>query len=269
MSKYKIIFSDIDGTLLNSKHEITEETKLAISNLSKKKVPVILVSARMPKGIVSLKNELNLDGPIICYNGALVVDNELNSMLSKQILIEYIEQICKYAKDENIHVSLYKDDEWYIEKNDEWSEQESKITSIIPNIIDYNILFDLLKKEHTGVHKVLCMSSPEKIEKFSEILKKNFESELNIYTSKPTYLEIMSKDASKIKAIDFLINQYNIDKKDIIAIGDNYNDIDMIKYAGLGIAMGNAPIEVKESADYITLSNDKDGLAFIINKYWE
>ena len=98
-------------------------------------------------------------------------------------------------------------------------------------------------------------------------IKSYNSNNLNIYPSKPTYLEIMPSNASKTSAIEVLCKKFNIQRSEIIAMGDNYNDIDMIEFAGLGIAMGNAPDEVKQYADDITLSNDEDGVAEAIKKY--
>ena len=134
MNKHKMICLDIDGTLLNSKHEITENTKNVIQRVVNiKQIPVILVSARMPKGMLFLQKELNIVQPIICYSGALVWNN--NSILSNTTIpVSDVKAIYNIVKNIGIHMSLYKDDEWYIEKMDEWAIQESEITNIIPNI---------------------------------------------------------------------------------------------------------------------------------------
>ena len=265
MNNFKMICLDIDGTLLNSNHKISEKVKNAINIVAnEKKIPVILVSARMPKGIKFLQKELEIEQPIICYSGALILDKD-NNMLSKEFIDVFnLEEIYKLVSDHNIHISLYKDDEWYIEEMDYWSKQESEITNIIPKIIDFNELIELWKNEGTGPNKILCMANPDKI----NFLKENIKaSDLNIYPSKPTYLEIMPTNASKTSAINCLQKKFDINKDEIIAMGDNYNDIDMIEYAGLGIAMGNAPEDVKKHANDVTLTNDEDGVAEALKKY--
>lgn len=265
MNSFKMICLDIDGTLLNSNHKISKKVKDTINiAANEKKIPVILVSARMPKGITFLQRELEIDQPIICYSGALILDKD-GKMLSKEFInVLDFEEIYKLVVKYNIHISLYKDDEWYIEEMDYWSKQESEITNIIPKITDFNELIELWKKEGTGPNKILCMASPDKI----TFLKENIKaSDLNIYPSKPTYLEIMPTNASKTSAIYCLQKKFNINKAEIVAMGDNYNDIDMIEYAGLGIAMGNAPEDVKKHANDVTLTNDEDGVAEALRKY--
>ncbi|MBC2582611.1 Cof-type HAD-IIB family hydrolase [Clostridium sp. DJ247] len=268
MSKFKMICLDIDGTLLNSQHRISENTKKIIQVVAnEKQIPVILVSARMPKGILFLQKELNIVQPIICYSGSLIMDKDTNVLLKKVIPLSSIIHIYNLVKNTDVHISLYKDDEWYIEELDEWAKQESEITNIVPTIVNFYSLFDLWKKENTGPNKVLCMAQPDNIQSLNTNIKADSLNNLNIYPSKPTYLEIMSSQASKTSAIDFLRRKFDIQKSEIIAMGDNYNDIDMIEYAGLGIAMGNAPDQVKQYANEITLTNDEDGVAEAIKKY--
>lgn len=266
MNHYKMLCLDIDGTLLNSKHQITKQTKEAISNVIKEKnVLVILVSARMPTGIFFLAKELEITAPIICYSGALIVDSDKNILFNRYIELSYIKKLYSIAKKYSIGISLYKDDEWYSEEKDKWVEQEEDITKLTASIRDYQELF--MEWENEGCNKILCMGDEEQIAALQNELFTTFGEELAIYLSKPTYLEIMSKKSSKTAAIAVLLKKYNLDPRTLMAIGDNYNDINMIEYAGLGIAMGNAPDEVKGYADHVTASNDEEGVAKAINTY--
>ncbi len=268
MDKFKMICLDIDGTLLNSKHKITSKTKEIIHYVSKiKNIPVILVSARMPKGILFLQKELEIIEPIICYSGSLILDKAQNvihcnniDFLSTEVLYNVIQ------KDKEIHMSLYKNDDWYIESHDCWSENESKITNITPTIVDFSNLFHCFRNSESGPNKILCMSKDENISKLNDKLKNKNYSCLNIYRSKPTYLEIMPNNCSKPNAINLLSKQLKIGQSEIIAFGDNFNDIDMLKFAGVGIAMGNAPEEVKAAANAVTASNDEDGIYYALKK---
>lgn len=218
----------------------------------------------MPKGITFLQKELGIKQPIICYSGALILDEDNKKLAKENIDIFNLEEIYKLACDHNIHISLYKDDEWYIEEIDYWAKQESDITNIIPRVTNFKELIEIWKNEGTGPNKILCMAAPDKI----DLLKKGTKAiDLNIYPSKPTYVEIMPTKSSKTSAINILQKKFNVDKSEIIAMGDNYNDIDMLEYAGLGIAMGNAPEEVKKHGNDVTLTNDKDEVAAALKKY--
>jgi Cof subfamily protein (haloacid dehalogenase superfamily) len=259
---FKMLFLDIDGTLLNSNHQISSETKHAIRSLPKD-FPVVLVSARMPKGITFLYKELGLKTPIICYSGALVMDMAYQPILNKTLTLQQMKMIYQQAGKRNVHIGFYKDDDWYVEDLDDWVIQEEKIAKTSPAIIDFSTLFH----GHNGANKVLCMGNAAEIEDLEFTLKNTCSEHLTIYRSKPEYLEIMHHTVTKTSAIQFLLENFNIQKGEIIAIGDNFNDIDMIQFAGLGVAMGNAPEPVKQLANEITLSNDDNGVARIIHKY--
>ncbi|MBX4268310.1 Cof-type HAD-IIB family hydrolase [Clostridium estertheticum] len=268
MNKIKMICLDIDGTLLNSQHKISQRTNDIIRiAASVKQIPVILVSARMPKGILFLQKELNINEPIICYSGALVIDEKANVLSNNAIVTPDALLAYSFAKELNVHMSLYKDDEWYIEELDDWAKQESEITNISPNITSFTDLFNGWECENSGPNKILCMGKPNDIKLLDAKIKSVHSNDLNVYPSKPTYLEIMPNNVSKTSAIEILMRKFNIQKSEIIAVGDNYNDIDMIEFAGIGVAMGNAPDKVKQYADYVTLSNDNDGVAQAIEKF--
>jgi Cof subfamily protein (haloacid dehalogenase superfamily) len=268
MKQYKMICLDIDGTLVNSKHQVTDKTKRVVKRVADKiGIPVILVSARPPRGIFFLQEELNIVQPIICYSGALIVERPSKILFNVIIEASYVKKIYDIAKEENIHVSIYKDDKWYVEILDKWALQEGEITNSLPEVSVYNDLLGKWEVEGTGPNKILCMGEPEQIEALNTKLKEE-GFDLNIYPSKPAYLEIMPKGASKTSAIEFLRGRYSAAQSEIVAIGDNYNDVDMIKYAGLGIAMGNAPEKVKLQADEVTLSNDEEGVAVAIEKHF-
>lgn len=268
--KYNVMFSDIDGTLLNSNHEISARTRLSIRNLASRGVPFILVSARMPQGITPLQNVLGINGPIVCFSGALILDAE-NEEGTREIIAEIpmdtniVSLILRLIEETfPVCVSLYNKDIWLVSSTeDEWIIQEHQITGIEPTPFDLHSISDLT----LPVFKMLCMGDPGHIALLRKVLLARFPN-LTVYESKPTYLEIMSPGVSKSIAMDALLERFCTDRRRTLAIGDNYNDLDMIQSAGLGVAMGNAPDEVKANADYITDTNDRDGVTLVIEKYF-
>lgn len=268
---YKALFSDIDGTLLNSQHRISTRTKSSIARLKQRQVPVILVSARMPRAIVPLQRELGIHDPVVCYGGALVlgpekVDGTRETILDMVIESNYIAGIIDIIQQEfqDVSLSFYRKDEWLAaDAGDEWVAQESAITECVP--IPCHLSGGSGVPE--GINKILCMGRPERIEGFHHALKERLGG-LTVYKSKPTYLEIMPPQVSKSNAIRLLENVLSVDRQAIMAVGDNFNDIDMLHYAGLGVAMGNAPEEVKAASNEVTGTHDDDGLAQLIEKYW-
>ena len=248
MPKYKAVFSDIDGTLLNTKHKIPEDTKEKIQQINKEGIPYVLVSARMPKGMTAIRDELGAKSPMICYSGALVIDEEDNPIYSVAISKENAKNLCKRIQELNakISINIYTNDEWLVEDKEE-SFEDGEV--------------------YQEVHKILCMGNKEEIAQLEQQLIKEFP-EIRIYRSKDTYLEIMSMKASKSDAIHMLKNHFHVEREEIIAFGDNFNDIDMLQYAGLGVAMGNASDEVKQAADIVTDINDNEGERQILDKYF-
>jgi len=264
--KYRMIFSDIDGTLLNSNHEISQGTIESVQNLH---LPFILVSARMPVGILPLQEKLNINEPLICFSGALVLgaaqaDGSREVLHNKALKSKDVREIYTVITDKfpNVSFSAYNKDNWFVPSlEDEWIIQEREIAGT--HAQPFNFTNDILP---TTINKLLCMGPPEAINSLESELKNN-HPDITVYKSKPTYLEIMAQNVLKSSAIEILIKASGVAKEEIVAIGDNYNDIDMLRFAGLGVAMGNAPDEVKSAADIVTLSNDEDGLKVVLEKY--
>jgi len=151
--------------------------------------------------------------------------------------------------------------EWFAETNNAAIIKEQKITTVPVEVNSFKELLKQWSTYTTGINKIMAVADPEIINAFENKMLDLFGDALNIYTSKPTYLEIMKQDASKKNAVKFLIDRYNIRQDEIIAIGDNFNDKEMIAFAGTGVAMGNAPDEIKAAAKFVTDTNNNDGVA--------
>lgn len=258
---YKAVFTDIDGTLLNTSHKIPKLTKKKVKELQASGVPVILVSARMPKGMEEIRDELGAKSPMVCYSGALVVDEAKRPLYSAFLPADVVKKLYHMMKGGkwNVVLNIYSNDNWYVEDlNNRWVKTEMEITGIEAEECSFQT-----EKVCQEVHKLLCMGEKEEIKALEEALISEFP-DIRIYRSKDTYLEIMSMQASKSDAIRILEKRFRISRAETIAFGDSHNDIDMLDYAGLGVAMGNADIEVKEAADIITEINDREGLRKIL-----
>lgn len=250
--KPKLICSDIDGTLLNDKRVLSEKTKQILPAL---KIPIILASSRMPSAMTHLQSELNTDRQaMICYNGAYIIDD--GEVLHNTTITTDIAAFV-YSK-AGMHVSLYAKDRWYVAQKDAWTIREINNTKTEPEVA---IPGNVLKQEKEGFHKIMCMGDPEKIDTLIHHIKSEGINELHLYRSKSTYLEIAPSSISKASALSVLLEKTGIRQAETIAFGDNYNDIDLLKYAGRGVAVANAIEEVKAIADDITDSGKDDGVA--------
>lgn len=255
---FKIVFSDIDGTLLNSQHELLPSTLKAIHRLREKNILFVPISARMPKAIVPILKELAVKAPIISYNGALILSAENEQLFSQKPAEKNCLSILKDIRTQwpQIVINYYCADDWYVEDlSDRLVKEEAAITGVTPLEASFQALLSSGKLPH----KLLCMCPPSICQQMENILTPCYPA-FNIIRSSPTLLEIIDKSVSKAHAVKKFMELYNIPASQAIAFGDNYNDLDMLSTVGMGIAMGNAPLKVKTAAAQITSSNDADGI---------
>lgn len=262
---YKLVCSDIDGTLLNKDRELSSATIKAVNALS---IPFVLISSRMPEALTHLQKELNIESsPLICYNGALIKQGNTFSH-SIEIPIECAEYIFQLNHRKSFHISLYQHNDWYVEEMDYWAKREARNTKTSPTLASLEEVIGNCKKQQNSMHKIMCMGESSQIEELYHNLQAKYHNELHLYRSKPTYLEISSKKTSKLRAIEKLLPSYQASLSEVMAFGDNYNDIEMLQSVGKGIAVANAQPEVLDIASETTKSNKEDGVAFSLNKYF-
>ena len=265
---YKAVFIDMDGTLLKSDHSVSEINRVAIDKLLQKGVLVVIISARPLHGILPIsKSIVGDDMPIVSLNGSYILHkNEIiyQAAVSLADTVSIHNEISGYQ----VSPMYYSQMDWYAEVENDRIKKEQKITPVKIIIQPFQNTLANWEEKNTGPNKILITGEKEIIKTIEERLIELHQGKLNIYKSQATYLEVMSIEASKAKAIEFLINKYGIDKSEIIAIGDNYNDKGMIEFAGMGIAMGNAPEEIKLVADHVTDTNNNDGVAKALHQYF-
>ncbi|WP_298504807.1 Cof-type HAD-IIB family hydrolase [uncultured Maribacter sp.] len=261
---YKILCSDLDGTLLTTKSDVSNFTISQIERV-KERMQIILVSARMPKAMHYIQQDLGvLHEPIICYNGALILhgDKELKSTVIPALCIENIHKI---AEQHNIKLGLYYKDEWYAEIDSERIQKEKVHTKVEPVFKNTTETILDWKLRKIGAHKIMLMGTKNTADIAYKKLEESFSEEINIYRSNDTLIEVSPKSVSKLSAITYLIkDKYTLD--DIISFGDNYNDIDMLQNTGCGVAVGNAREEAKRISNYVTLKNTEDGVAHYVKE---
>lgn len=267
----KLILSDIDGTILNDDNVVDSGLKTAVKQLSQKDVPFVLASARSPEGMRPIAEELDvLDNPIACYNGALVVKNlneqAYSTILSHELDLAEVKRIIDFShqKYPNVSINLYSGSDWYVEQTDKWVQIESSITHLTPIVTDLN---KLVSEHQVPIHKILLVSEPTEIDQMLNKLTNDDFQDSSFYLSKPNYLEITNNNVSKEMALRELAKTYHLSLDQTMTLGDNFNDVPMLKIAGLGVAMQNAPEEVKKCANVITETNNQNGVSKAIEKY--
>ena len=264
-----IAFTDIDGTLLNKERVPSDALKNEIARITGLEIPFILISSRMPSAMYHIQEDLKIkDTPIICYNGGLVLVDE-KSIHSTEIHVSIVEIIAALNTDKEFHISLYNQDDWYVEEMDFWAKREENNTKVTPTLKPIEAVLEDWKLNKKGAHKVMCMGSKEALDIVMESLTLAFPDELHLYRSKDTYIEIASKEISKLTGIKTLLDHKypNLTLENCIAFGDNYNDIEMLSAVKMGVAVQNAKEEVLQIANDITDTNHNDGVAKAILKH--
>lgn len=263
---YELLVMDLDGTLTNSEKKITPRTKDALLRIQREGIHIALASGRPTPGVMPVAEELKLEefgGYILSYNGANVMKMDTKEVIYQDIVPEeFIEPLYQAALAEQVGIISYSNSEIIAgTKTDKYMKKESAIIHLpihevdnFPAYIDFPVNKCLMTAEGSYMETVL----PRMQEKFPE---------LNIFRSEPYFLEIMPKNIDKAFSLSRLLEYMGITRKRMICCGDGYNDLSMIRYAGLGVAMANAQPEVKKEADYITASNDEDGIAQVIEKF--
>jgi len=265
---YRLICTDIDGTLLNKGRELSNATIEEVKRVSP--IPLVLISSRMPNGMRHLQKQFgNENAPLIAYNGGLILDDEkiLHSTFIKNTVLEKIIQQCTNT---TIHLSLFHGDEWYVPSMDYWAKREENNTKVTPEVKCSTKVLNTWIEEGKGAHKIMCMGDEQEIDTLYKLLETLYSDEIMLYRSKETYIEISHKDISKKTAIDVILNDCYpaISMENVVAFGDNYNDIEMLKAVGLGVAVGNANYEVLKVANAVTDTNKNDGVAKAIKEFF-
>ena len=258
---FRAIALDLDGTLTNHDKVVTPRTRQALLQAESKGAIIILASGRPTYGIVPVAECLELEkrgGYILSYNGGNIVNAKTGEKLFSQFLPDAVIPILyKYAKEKNHALLGYAGNEIITEMpDDQYVKEESRINKM--NIRKVDNLLDALEPHPT---KLLMTGDPTDMIKAEEELVEILGEKMDIFRSAPFFLELVPKGIDKAQSLLRLLSKINLTPADLMAFGDGYNDLSMLKLAGVGVAMANAAPEVRANADYVTLSNEEDGVA--------
>lgn len=263
---YKMIVLDMDDTLLTDDHIISEATKTALMLAQEKGIKVVLASGRPTYAMLDAAKELRLaeyGSFILSFNGAKITNCQTNEELfSSTLSPETVHQLFDLSQRENIWIHTYMNNEIITQENNPFTEIEGKLTGLpIKTVADFK------QTVSTPVVKVLMVKEENYLKEVEARLQKELANDLSVMRSKPYFLEFTELGVTKGTSLAILIEKLGISREEVIAIGDSYNDVAMIEFAGLGVAMGNAPDDVKQLADYVTDTNNNDGIAKVIDTF--
>ena len=257
----KLVATDIDGTILIPEGDFTAGVINCIKELSTKGVKVVLITGRMNAAAKLIAKDLGLDTPVVSYQGGLIKKDD-ETLYERCLTQSQAEKVIEWANAEKIHLNLYNDDVLYSEN------VCPEITRYCNNLHTKYSVKPFCEIEKTRVNKLLAIdyNNPDKIDRFEKELPKIFP-ELYIVKSTPYFLEFSNKEASKYCAVKFLQKYWDLKDDEILTIGDQNNDIALLKAGGVKIAMGNATDELKSIADYITAPVNEDGFVKAMEKF--
>lgn len=265
--KYRVLALDLDGTLTNSQKVITPVTQAALEKAMDKGVKILLASGRPAVGVWPLARQLELDkrgGYILAYNGGQIIDcGTGRTLFQQQVPQQVVGPLCAFAREYGIAALTYNDRGIVTEHpEDQYVQLECRINHVPAIGVE-----DLAAEVSYPVTKFLLTGEGEYLAKLVPVAQERFAGVLNIFRSEPFFMEATPPGIEKGAALERLLSQLGLVREQLMACGDGLNDMPMLRYAGLGVAMANAQPEAKQAADAVTLSNDEDGVAAAVEKY--
>jgi len=271
MIKYKWCVCDMDGTLLNSEGLISKENEVALKKLMKLGLEVIIATGRVDLMVTPFIKQLGLKGPVISCNGGLIRNIGTREIIYSKIMDKIIvKKIVNYCVEFNIKYIIYTDDIVYYDENNPLGKKYENLNKSLPKnaqlpmkYIDNKIVENI--NDIDALKILIVCKKHEEVVLLEEFFSKY--DDLTVVSSSTCLLDIMASNISKGNALEIISRKLKVDLSEVIVFGDNYNDMEMLRCAGMPIAMENAVEDVKLEAKYITKSNDESGIAYAINNY--
>lgn len=265
--KYKLLALDLDGTLINTKKEITPYTRQAIIEAQQRGTKVILATGRPTYGVAPIAECLCLKefgGYILSYNGGRIINWQTGEVMYENLLENSVLPLLyAYASSYGFTIITYHD-EFVITENPD-DEYVRKLALL--NVMKIKKVDHFLSAIDFPVGKCMIVGEPTRLAELEKEMHAALKEVIGVYRSEAYFLELVPKGIDKAQALSVLLSEIGMQREELIAVGDGFNDISMIQYAGLGVAMANAQEPVRLNADYITVSNEEDGVAAVVHKF--
>ncbi|MGG5460732.1 Cof-type HAD-IIB family hydrolase [Clostridium sp. B9] len=274
---YKLICIDMDGTLLNNKHEVSERNKDAIRKATEKGVKIAITTGRLFTSAKYYADLIGVKAPIISCNGAFIREKDEERVIYESVLTDdQIDRIYDVIKKYDIELAYFNTSDTVISEKIVPEQHGYKVMNQMIGESGDKVLFsegidfrESFKKYNKHILKAICIENNE--EKLGDLFKakeelKNYE-DFEVVSSFTNNFEVMNRGTSKGNAVKVLADMLNINREEVMCLGDSENDLSMIEYAGLGVAMGNAEEFLKDKAGYVTDTNENDGVAKAIEKF--
>lgn len=264
----RLIVSDFDGTLINSRNTLTERVRRAVNEYVSGGGVFAVCTGRMLRSILPRVRELGLKGLVAAYQGSVIADIESGKMLrSNCINVSDCVEICAFAEKHNYACNTYSDEVLYssLPAGNKGLAVYESITGV--KALNVAKMSEFVAYNNLACNKITFLVYPEERERLFKLLQNEFSERFDVTCSAASLVEISPKGDDKGAALKYIADYFGIDLSSSVAIGDNLNDLSMIKIASVGVAVGNAVDELKREADYVSASNNDDAVAEVIEKF--
>ncbi len=265
--KYKVLALDLDGTLTNSAKVVSPYTREVLDRAQDAGVTLLLVSGRPTPGVQWVADMIELhkhNGYLLAYNGSEIIESATGKKIFDfHVDPEPIPYVYNVAREFGVQMAMFHDGMvWCDDPETEWIHIEREL-----NHMPFHKTENLLEEFLWTTPKCMISGPAEVLERLEQVLDAAIGDRFSVFRSEPYFLEVMPEGINKAKGIELLLGHLGRTREELIACGDGFNDVHMVEYAGLGVAMANACEPVKAVADFVTKSNDEDGVAYVVERF--
>ena len=259
---YRMLALDIDGTLVDDTLDVTPANLAALKDALSRGIRVVLATGRMYRSALRYATEIGTTEPVIAYQGAVVRMPDGALLREWALSPDAARLAVRLSRELDLHVNLYRDDQFYVEKLGWAARRYADVAQIEPVVVD-----DLMTVAEGGSTKVVYVDAPERLQNVQEQLRQAFEPASRVTFSMPDFLEVVDGSVSKAAALKFICDRDGIDAGEVIAAGDGPNDRELFEYCGLAVAPTDAIAEVIAAADVTMPPPGQDGIAYLVRTY--
>lgn len=260
----KLVAFDLDGTLIGRDLVISERVRQAVARMLEAGILGCLATGRMYRASVPFARELGFETPLMCYQGAAIIDPVTDEILHRVVLGNpVVRRLVAIAESEGMHLQLYRNDEYYAESRNRFSDLYASLAKAEPVIVPS------LREAfaYSGATKAVVVADPPDARRYEERISADLGASAYVTRSLPEFVEILDPSVDKGDALRFVAARLGVAMQDVVAIGDSWNDAPLLEAAGFGVAMGSAPPELRQVAAAVVADVEHDGVAEAIERY--
>ena len=261
---YKLVALDLDGTLIGRDLEISQPVRRAVANMQEAGIAGCLVTGRMYRAAVPFARELGFDAPVICYQGAAILDPNTDEVLRHAALRnEVVRELIAAAESDGVHLQLYRNDEYYAESRNRFSDMYAALAKMQPVVVPS------LREAfaYSPATKAVVIADAADAQRYESRTRERFDGRAYVTRSLPEFVEVLDPSVDKGDALAFVAARMGIQMSEVVAIGDSWNDAPLLRAAGFAIAMGSSPPELRSVAHAVVGDVAHDGVVEAIESY--